>query len=137
MQTRCPPDVERLLLLGCSRVPAWVCVLLDATVVEAEMTESPLTPLTGDRSGLRSTGAERWSGFDNGSIEAGTPEQPSMGTVTVTVQLGFRVSAEQEREILPAIMRAALTLVDSSDVELLHANTARNEILPVTKRGAH
>lgn len=101
------------------------------------MTESPLTPLSGDRSGLRSTGSERWAGFDNGSAEAAGPEQPSMGTVTVTVQLGFRVSVEQEREILPAIMRAALGLVDSSDVELLHANTARNEILPVGKRAGH
>ena len=136
MQTRCPPDVERLLLLRLLSEPApGLRVLLDASVVEAEMTESPLTPLGSDRSGLRSTGSDRWAGFDNGSVEAAVPEQHAMGTVTVTVQLGFRVGVEQEREILPAIMRAALALVDSSDVELLHANTARNEILPVTKRG--
>ena len=136
MQTRCPPDVERLLLLRCCVNRSWVCVLLDASVVEAEMTESPLSPLGSDRSGLRSAGSERWGSFDNGGAEP-APEPPSMGTVTVTVQLGFRVSAEQEREILPAIMRAALALVDTSGVELLHANTARNEILPVTKRNGH
>ena len=106
------------------------------------MTESSLTPLGHDRSGLRAAPTDRWGGFD----EAGTAavvdtataaDQPSpMGTVTVTVQLGFRVSPEQEREILPALMRAAIQLVDSSDIELLHANTARNEILPSSRRGA-
>ena len=102
------------------------------------MTESPLTPLAHDRSSLRSTPVERWGGFadaggtDNGSA-ADTAE--AMGTVTVTVQFGFRVSAEKEREILPGLMRAAIQLVDTSDVELLHANTARNEILPASKRG--
>jgi len=104
------------------------------------MTESSLTPLGHDRSGLRSAPADRWGGFDEAGTAAmidtgGATGQPSpMGTVTVTVQLGFRVSPEQEREILPALMRAAIQLVDSSDIELLHANTARNEILPVAKR---
>jgi hypothetical protein len=107
------------------------------------MTESSLTPLGHDRNGLRSTPADRWGGFDDAGAAAmvdaagSTQAQDTMGTVTVTVQLGFRVTAEREREILPALMRAAIQLVDSSEVELLHANTARNETQPTGKRSSN